>query len=131
MSPLRLLLVIAFWLCLAGAYVFAILPGHDAPAAFAWDKYNHMLAFFVVTLLGRLAYPLLPVWAIAVLMAGFGGAIELSQAIPFIHRDAEWADWFADCGAVLAGLVVAWPLVVLANRRRSGHDPLAAGNEPV
>jgi hypothetical protein len=40
---------------------------------------------------------------IALLMAAFGGAIELSQAIPFIARDAEWADWFADCAAVCVG----------------------------
>jgi VanZ family protein len=116
MSHLRLLFVLAFWACVAGAYVFAILPGHDAPAAFAWDKMNHMLAFFTVTVLGRLAYPRVPVPAIALLMAAFGGAIELSQAIPLIHRDAEWSDWFADCGAVAVGLVVAWPLVVLGRR---------------
>ena len=30
-----------------------------------------------------------------------GGAIELLQAIPSVHRDAEWLDWLADCAAVL------------------------------
>lgn len=118
MSPPRLLAVIAFWACLIGAYVFAIMPGHDAPAVFVWDKLNHMLAFFVVTILCRLAYPRLPVPLIALLMAAFGGAIELSQAVPFIHRDAEWDDWFADCGATLAGLIAAWPLAMLVTRWR-------------
>jgi len=116
------LFVAAFWMCLIGAYVFAILPGREAPAAFAWDKMNHMLAFFTVTVLGRLAYPNVPVWMIALLMAAFGGAIELSQAVPFIHRDAEWNDWFADCAAVAVGTIVAWPLAMLADRRRRrGH----------
>lgn len=119
MSLLRLLFVIAFWLCIAGAYVFAILPGKDAPSAFAWDKMNHMLAFFVVTVLGRLAYPRASVPLIAVAMAAFGGFIELSQAVPFIHRDAQWADWFADCIATAIGLVVVWPLAKLADRRRA------------
>ena len=119
MSLLRRLFVIAFWLCVAGAYVFAIMPGKEAPAAFAWDKMNHMLAFFVITVLCRLAYPRLPVLLVAVAMAAFGGFIELSQAVPFIHRDAEWIDLFADCVAATVGLVVAWPLAALADRRRA------------
>lgn len=126
MSLLRSLFVIAFWSCVAGAYVLAIVPGHDAPTGLGWDKLNHMLAFFTVTLLGRLAYPRVPVWTIALLMAGFGGAIELSQAIPFIHRDAEWTDWYADCAAVLVGLIVAWPLAVLTRpaAERPDRGPL-------
>jgi VanZ family protein len=119
MSLLRWMFVIAFWLCIAGAYVFAILPGADAPAVFVWDKLNHMLAFFVVTVLGRLAYPSVRVPLIALAMAAFGGLIELSQAVPFIHRDAEWVDFFADCAAAAVGLVVAWPLAVLADLRRA------------
>jgi VanZ family protein len=118
MSPLRRLFVSAFWLCIVVAYVAAILPPRDAPRGLGWDKLNHMLAFFTVTFLGRLAYPRIPVVVIALLMAMFGGFIELSQAVPFIHRDAEWADWFADCIAVGVGLLVAWPVVILADRRR-------------
>ena len=121
MSPPRLIAVIAFWACLIGAYVLAIMPGHDAPSVFLWDKLNHMLAFFVVTILYRLAYPRTPVVVIAVAMALFGGAIELSQAVPFIHRDAEWDDWFADCGAAIAGLIVAWPLTMLVRKWRIRH----------
>lgn len=126
MSPPRLLTVIAFWACLIGAYVFAILPGREAPSIFLWDKLNHMIAFFVVTILCRLAYPRLPVLLIALLMAGFGGAIELSQAVPFIHRDAEWNDWFADCGAAIVGLIMAWPLTVLVRKWRIRHGLISA-----
>ena len=121
MSPPRLLTVIAFWACLIGAYVFALMPGREAPSVFLWDKLNHMLAFFVVTILYRLAYPRTPVVVIAVAMALFGSAIELSQAVPFIHRDAEWDDWFADCGAAIAGLIVAWPLTMLVRKWRIRH----------
>ena len=124
MSRLRLLFVLAFWACVTGAYVLAIVPGRDAPTGLGWDKMNHMLAFFTVSLLGRLAYPRMPVVAIALAMAGFGGLIELSQAVPFIHRDAEWADWAADCAATGVGLVVAWPLAVLADRRRARQGRL-------
>jgi VanZ family protein len=126
MSLLRRLFVFVFWLCIMMAYVAAILPQREAPRGLGWDKLNHMLAFFTVTFLFRLAYPRVPVLVVALSMAAFGGAIELSQAIPFIARDAEWADWFADCVAVGVGLTVAWPVAILADRRRirrSTYEP--------
>jgi hypothetical protein len=118
MSLLRRLFILSFWLCIAIAYIAAIVPGRDAPAAFTWDKANHMLAFFTVTFLCRLAYPRLPVPLIALSMAAFGGAIELTQALPFIHRDAEWDDWFADCAATSAGLLIVWPLASWVDHHR-------------
>ncbi|WP_404713256.1 teicoplanin resistance protein VanZ [Sphingomonas sp. MMS24-J13] len=118
MSLLRRLFILAFWLCIAIAYVAAIVPGRDAPTGLGWDKANHMLAFFTVTFLCRLAYPRLPVPLIALAMAAFGAAIELTQALPFIHRDAEWDDWFADCAAALAGLLIVWPVASWVDRRR-------------
>jgi VanZ family protein len=118
MSLLRRLFVLAFWLCIVIAYVAAILPQKEAPRGLGWDKLNHMVAFFTVTFLCRLAYPRISVLVVALSMAAFGGAIELSQAVPFIHRDAEWADWFADCAAVGVGLLAVWPLALLADRRR-------------
>ena len=120
MSLLRRLFIIAFWACVAIAYIAAIVPGRDAPTGLGWDKANHMLAFFTVTFLCRFAYPRLSPPVIALLMAAFGGAIELTQALPFIHRDAEWNDWFADCAATIVALLVAWPFSAWADRRQSG-----------
>lgn len=130
MSPLRRLFMIAFWGALLFAYVDAILPGRDAISLSVWDKLNHMIAFFTITFLARAAYPRIPVFRLFVMMAAFGAAIELSQAIPFIHRDAEWGDWFADMVATLAGLIVAWPFAILADRRRAGRRS-APGPQPV
>jgi hypothetical protein len=38
-----------------------------------------------------------------------GGAVELIQTLPFIHRDCDWKDWLADSLGVLAvaGCVVS------------------------
>ena len=119
MSLLRRFFVIAFWGALLFAYVDAILPGKDAISLTVWDKLNHMIAFFVITFLARAAYPRIPVFRLFVMMAAFGAFIELSQAVPFIHRDAEWDDWFADMLATLVALVVAWPFAILADRRRA------------
>lgn len=122
MSPLRRFFVIAFWGALLFAYVDAILPGKDAISLSMWDKLNHMIAFFTITFLARAAYPRIPIFRLFVMMAAFGAFIELSQAIPFIHRDAEWDDWFADMVATLVGLFVAWPFAILADRRRARRD---------
>jgi len=130
MSPLRRLFVIAFWGALLFAYVDAIIPGKDAISLSPWDKLNHMIAFFSITFLARAAYPAIPVFRLFVMMAGFGAFIELSQAVPFVHRDAEWEDWFADMMATLVALIIAWPFAVLADKRRarqcSGTFPGAA-----
>lgn len=118
MSPIRRLFVIAFWLAAAFAYVQAVLPAADTVHLSAWDKLQHMIAFFTITFLARAAYPRIAIMLLFAGLAAFGGAIELSQAVPFVHRDAEWADWAADCIAIVAGLLVAWPFAVLADRRR-------------
>lgn len=119
MSPLRRLFVTAFWAAVLFAYVEAILPAKDTISLSLWDKINHMAAFFTITFLARAAYPRIPIFRLFVMMATFGALIELSQALPFIHRDAEWGDWFADLIASVAGLIVAWPFAILADRRRA------------
>jgi len=119
MSPLRRLFVIAFWLAALFAYVEAVMPAQDQIELSMWDKLNHMAAFFTITFLARAAYPRIPVFRLFVMMAAFGAFIELSQAMPFIHRDAEWDDWFADLTATLVALIIAWPFAILADRRRS------------
>ncbi|WP_205412175.1 teicoplanin resistance protein VanZ [Sphingomonas crusticola] len=130
MSPLHRLFVLAFWAAVIFAYVSAVLPAAEAPHISMWDKLNHMAAFFTITFLARAAYPRLAVLPLFALLAGFGAFIELSQAVPFIHRDAEWDDWFADIVAILVGLVLAWPFAVLANRRRARRASAAQEAPP-
>ncbi|WP_294391876.1 teicoplanin resistance protein VanZ [uncultured Sphingomonas sp.] len=123
MSPrLRRLFVAACWLAVAAAYIAAILPQQEAPHLGGSDKTDHMAAFFTVSLLARFAYPHVRTWRLFVPIALFGGFIELSQMIPAIHRDAEWADWAADMIASAAALLIAWPLA-----RRIGRPAGEAG----
>ena len=119
MSPLRRLFVFAFWGAALFAYVDAIIPGRDAFSLSAWDKLNHMIAFFTITFLARAAYPRIPIFRLFLAMAAFGAFIELSQAMPMIHRDAEWDDWFADMIATIVGLIIVWPFAILADKRRA------------
>ena len=103
-----------FWAALLFAYVVAVMPAADAPQIASNDKVEHMIAFFTLAVLGRLAYPATPWMRTWALLAGFGALIEFTQMIPTLHRDGNVADWIADVIALSAGIV----LVALAARSR-------------
>ena len=109
----RRLIMIACWLAVATAYVAALLPQREAPHLGYSDKIDHMAAFVTIALLARLAYRRTPILLLALLIGAFGGFIEGCQALPFIHRDAEWGDWFADVAATALGLLVANMLIAV------------------
>jgi VanZ family protein len=85
-----------------------------------WDKAEHFTAFFVLTLFALLAAPRLSLFRLGVVLSVFGAAIELVQAIPFVHRDADLFDWLADTIAICACLSV----VLVARQRRLVDWPL-------
>lgn len=93
-----------FWIATAVIYGLAIMPSPEAPSFGAGDKVDHIAAFLTLTLLGRSAYWMRPPALIGIGLSAFGAFIELSQAVPLIHRDASVADWAADSIAVLVGL---------------------------
>ena len=96
-----------FWTTVAIVYASAIMPSAEAPDFGAGDQINHIAAFLTLALLGRAAYRTKPVWLLAAGLSLFGAFIELSQAIPFLNRDANIGDWIADSIAVLIGLVLS------------------------
>lgn len=99
----------AFWLALPYTFVMAVLPHPPPLPGEPSDKFLHILAFSVLTLLAAIGYPKL---ALARLMAGliaFGALIEAAQAIPALNRSSELADLLADAAAVVAvGLATRW-----------------------
>ena len=98
------------WLTVLFVYLAAIMPGPEAPDLGAGDKVNHIAAFVTLTFLGRVAYRLKPAWRLGVALSLFGALIELTQAIPFIHRDASFWDWAADTAAILAALPICFAI---------------------
>lgn len=99
-----------FWSALLAVVVLSLIPVPLVPQAFSfWDKAQHALAFFGLTVLACWAYPhsrwqtLLPVFLL------FGAAIEVAQWFTG-WRFAELHDWLADLvGVVLAlSLWQAW-----------------------
>ena len=93
-----------FWIALIIIYGLAIMPAPDAPSLGVGDKVDHIAAFLCLTLLARPAYPARSPALTGLALSAFGAFIELSQAVPFIHRDASVADWVADSIAILVGL---------------------------
>ena len=99
--------IVLFWVATLFTYVSAILPQEEAPSLVPSDKLNHMIAFFTLSVLARAAYPRVAAWKSGIALSAFGAFIEVSQMVPFIHRDAELMDWVADSAAILIGLAVA------------------------
>jgi VanZ family protein len=106
-----LALILICWLVAFAALVSATLPQGEAPHLGGSDKLDHMVAFFTLAFLARLAYPRRAPVHLFLAIVAFGGAIELVQMIPAVQRDAEWRDWFADIAATLVGLALATPLL--------------------
>jgi VanZ family protein len=97
------------WAMVLYITVSCLEPARYVPNLHLWDKAEHALAFFGMSvwfggLARRSRYP-----AIAVLMLVFGGAIELAQGLMGLGRDADVMDWVADS----VGITVALSLLYL------------------
>lgn len=94
----------AFWSCAIAVLVLSLVPTAPELPTTGWDKSNHFLGFFVLALLGLLAYEASRGKLFFGLLA-FGGLIEVLQSLT-TYRLAEWADLGADGLGVLAGFAL-------------------------
>lgn len=104
--PLRCWWRLLFALATLFAVTMALLP-HPPQVPIEGDKYQHMLAFGVLTLLCVMAYPETELLRIAERLSFLGAMIELVQSIPALHRDCDIMDWVADTSIIIAVLAVA------------------------
>jgi VanZ family protein len=104
-----------FWPALAVVAWGELTPHPPQFTAHLWDKAEHFIAYFGLTLLASLAWGLRRslFWVLAGMVA-LGGALEILQS--FVGRDAEWGDFLANNLGALAGLGVA--VVYLSIPRR-------------
>jgi VanZ family protein len=96
----------AFILCVLSVLTLALLPD-AAPlmlVSTGWDKANHVLAFFVLGMLGLRAFPG-AAWRVAAGLLGYGALIELLQGMT-TWRTAEWQDLLPDLIGITAALGV-------------------------
>ncbi len=96
-----------FWLSVLVVAVLASLPGESIrlpEILIFWDKAQHFLAFFMLALLGSLAFSSRHVTLLVGLLL-FGACIEVWQLfIPW--RDADIFDFLADGVGVFLALAV-------------------------
>jgi nitric oxide reductase large subunit len=112
-----------FWIALAFALAKAFVLPRKMLRIFHWDKAEHFLAFYVLTLLAAAAFPRRPLWAIAVSLSLLGAGIEVVQGLPIISRDSDFWDWFADTLAITAALL---PVAILSWRARQQRRSISS-----
>lgn len=96
----------AFWLLFATSAWFALTPGDSGDGPLGWDKANHGVAFGLLAVSLRWAWPLQRAWTAAAWLLAWGSFIELAQTqIP--GRTGSFADLAADALGIAGGLVLA------------------------
>jgi hypothetical protein len=86
-----------------------MLPDPQMVSGMVQDYFLHGFTFAVLSLVGWGAYPRLDRAILWAMLTVFGGAIELFQALPAIHRDADWHDWLVDLTVAAVVLAVMPP----------------------
>lgn len=115
------------WVRRVGAWLFwpAVLvvvwgeltPHPPGVAALFWDKAEHFIAYFGLTLLASLAWGLRRSLAwVFIGVVALGGALEIAQS--FVGRDAEWGDFLANDLGAISGLGAAILYLLVPRRRR-------------
>ncbi|GAB5488100.1 MAG: hypothetical protein Pars2KO_16700 [Parasphingorhabdus sp.] len=110
------MLRIIFWLLVAGILGISTMPAQDAPTVFADDKLNHLLAFFVLSFMARIVWLHFNSVILFILLATFGGAIEMLQFSMGFGRDADWGDFAADVVAIIIGMSSAHLINKMRNK---------------
>lgn len=97
----------------------AFMPMPPKQVGMFWDKINHTAAFASLSFAACLGFPgpWRRVVSVLVALLALGGAIEVVQAfVP--GRSCEWGDLLADATGIVAGAVIALPLLRLSGVRR-------------
>lgn len=106
-----------FWIALIGSYIAAVIPQELAPHLGSLsDKSTHFIAFAVLTLLLRFAYPVTVLQTVMLLLF-YAVFIEVSQSFT-PNRSAEWLDIVADTIGIGIGLLL-YPLILKLIERYS------------
>ena len=101
---------IIFWCALTTVLALSLMPGPMVPTGMGfwdWDKAQHALGFFGLTVLGLLAYPQKPLLRMAVYFVALGGLIEVAQWASG-WRQGDLLDLLADTLGIGIAVVLWW-----------------------
>jgi VanZ family protein len=111
-----------FWPALVVVVWGELTPHPPQAAALLWDKAEHFIAYFGLTLLASLGWGLRRSLALVfAAMVALGGALEIIQS--FVGRDAEWGDFLANDLGALTGLIAAVVYLAIPRRLVAGARP--------
>lgn len=100
-----------FWIVAVVVLGVAMIPGNTGlPALLGWDKLNHLMAFFVLTVFARLGWPNLSKTWLLLMLLSYGVAVEILQTLPLVGRSADIMDVVANAIGLGLGFLVA-PIV--------------------
>jgi Na+/H+-dicarboxylate symporter len=101
---------VALAMALAVTLFMALSPHPPSlPIDSLGDKFEHTLAFVILTILACAAYPLGGLLRIGERLSFLGALIEVLQSIPALHRDCDIFDWLTDTLAIsVVVLIVAF-----------------------
>ena len=104
------LLRFGFWIAVILAVLVALTPQPPQLPGGPSDKVLHIIAFAILALLGSSAYREVALLRLGFTLSVLGALIEVTQAIPALHRDSSALDWLADtvAAAVVLAVVFAW-----------------------
>jgi VanZ family protein len=96
------------WMFIVFAIIASLVPGPKLPETHMSDKYEHTIAYVLLTLWFTGVYPKASYWKVGAGMFALGVAIEFAQgAMPF-GRQAD----IRDVGANTLGIVIALMLAL-------------------
>jgi len=84
----------------------ALLPLNEVPHLFnLWDKAQHVLAFTVLAMTGRLAFTRLS-RSLFLGLVVYGASLEVMQTMCTSTRFGEWSDLMADSVGIALGFTL-------------------------
>lgn len=96
------------WVFIIGAIVVCLMPVQQLPPTHMSDKFEHSLAYALLTVWFTGAYPRSSYVRIGLAMLALGIAIEIAQgAMPF-GRQMDFRDVIANSLGIAVGLAIAW-----------------------
>lgn len=112
---------VAFFAALVFTFYSAVIPPKQAWQMVPWDKAEHFIAFYALTVLAVAGFPRRNVLVLGCLLSAFGAFIELVQGTQMVRRDRDFWDWVADTVAIAAALspmlLVWWRGVVSSGQK--------------
>lgn len=102
----RLWLVIG-WVLIAALLVVCLMPASSLPQTGVSDKFEHSIAYAVLSLWFAGLYPRSRYVVIGIGLFAMGVAIEWAQGAMQVGRQSDYRDVIANTSGIVAGLVLA------------------------